>query len=168
MVDVTVQIGDEIVDQIASAVVAQLSAAVAVRHEWLDVAEAAAYMRCEKQRIYDLHSQQRLRAAKDGSRLLFRREWLDEYLQGRGVPGDGHTFMLERLSETGREVLGMALREALSLGSNSIRAEDVFLGCLRVGVLGISQDDTSDLRSAVIKAMGELKRVVREDSEASS
>jgi excisionase family DNA binding protein len=49
---------------------------------WLDVAEAAAYMRCSKQRVYDLSASGRLRTGKDGSRSLFRREWLDEYLEG--------------------------------------------------------------------------------------
>jgi excisionase family DNA binding protein len=50
--------------------------------EWLDVDDAAAYMRCAKQRVYDLSSSGRLRVAKDGSRSLFRREWLDSYLEG--------------------------------------------------------------------------------------
>lgn len=56
--------------------------------EWLDAAEAAAYMRASKQRVYDLTSSGRLRCAKDGSRSLFRREWLDAYLapdERRGV-----------------------------------------------------------------------------------
>lgn len=48
---------------------------------WLDVAEAASYLRCDRQRIYDLVSQERLRCAKDGSRSLFRREWLDAHVE---------------------------------------------------------------------------------------
>jgi excisionase family DNA binding protein len=47
---------------------------------WLDVTEAADYLRCGRQRVYDLVSGGRLRVAKDGSRSLFRREWLDAYL----------------------------------------------------------------------------------------
>jgi excisionase family DNA binding protein len=56
---------------------------------WLDVAAAAHHLgyaadsRRGRQRIYDLVSQRRLRFAKDGSRLLFRRSWLDDYLEGR-------------------------------------------------------------------------------------
>jgi excisionase family DNA binding protein len=47
---------------------------------WLDVSETAAYLRCSRQRIYDLVSAGRLRPAKDGSRSLFHRDWLDRYL----------------------------------------------------------------------------------------
>ena len=52
---------------------------------WLDVDGAAEYLACEPQRIYDLTSQGRLRAARDGRRRLFRREWLDAYLLGEEV-----------------------------------------------------------------------------------
>ncbi len=46
--------------------------------------QAAAYISADKQRIYDLRSQDRLRCVKDGSRLLTRRSWLDAYLEGGG------------------------------------------------------------------------------------
>ena len=49
---------------------------------WIDVEEAAEYMACKPQRIYDLVSQGRMRHRKDGRRLLFRRSWLDAYLEG--------------------------------------------------------------------------------------
>jgi excisionase family DNA binding protein len=45
---------------------------------WLNVESAAAYLDCGPKRIYDLVSQRRVRYAKDGRRVLFRREWLDE------------------------------------------------------------------------------------------
>lgn len=44
---------------------------------WLDVAAAANHLSCNSKRIYDLVAQKRLRSARDGRRLLFRREWLD-------------------------------------------------------------------------------------------
>jgi excisionase family DNA binding protein len=44
------------------------------------VAEAADYLRCSKQRVYDLTASGRLPVSKDGTRSLFRREWLDAYL----------------------------------------------------------------------------------------
>lgn len=47
---------------------------------WVDVAGAATYLRCERQRIYDLVSEGKIQPARDGRRLLFRREWLDTYL----------------------------------------------------------------------------------------
>jgi excisionase family DNA binding protein len=48
---------------------------------WLSSADAAEYLRCSKQRVFDLTSQRRLRVAKDGSRSLYRQEWLDAYLE---------------------------------------------------------------------------------------
>lgn len=43
--------------------------------------EAAGYLRCSRQRIYDLVSSRRLRAMKDGRRSLFRYEDLDGLLE---------------------------------------------------------------------------------------
>ena len=48
---------------------------------YLTVKQAAAYLGCEPQRIYDLNSQERLETVKDGSRLLTRRSWIDHYLK---------------------------------------------------------------------------------------
>jgi excisionase family DNA binding protein len=45
------------------------------------VDEAAAYLRCKKQRIYDLHWQGRLPAKREGRRLLFTRRALDAQLE---------------------------------------------------------------------------------------
>lgn len=47
---------------------------------WLDVAAGAAYLCCSAKRIYDLVALGQLRCARDGRRLLFRREWLDAAL----------------------------------------------------------------------------------------
>jgi excisionase family DNA binding protein len=52
------------------------------REGYWTVAEASTYMSCDRQRIYDLNSQRRLRCVKDGKRLLTRRVWIDEYLEG--------------------------------------------------------------------------------------
>jgi excisionase family DNA binding protein len=58
---------------------------------WLNVDEAAEWLRCKPKRIYDLVSQHRLQAHHDGSRLLFRRDELDAYVleaddSAHGVP----------------------------------------------------------------------------------
>lgn len=53
----------------------------ATRECWLTVDQAADYLGCRRQRIYNLVSQRRLRHRKDGSRVLFRRHWLDELLE---------------------------------------------------------------------------------------
>lgn len=69
---------DDLVDAIARRVVELLPTSQTTEDDpWLDVEEAAERLRCPTSRIYDLKSQQRLRWAKDGSRLIFRRSWVD-------------------------------------------------------------------------------------------
>ena len=48
--------------------------------QYLGVAEASKYLSCNPRRIYDLHSERKLRCVKDGSRLLTRASWIDAYL----------------------------------------------------------------------------------------
>jgi excisionase family DNA binding protein len=47
---------------------------------YLTVAEAAAYLRASRQRVYDLLSSRRLSRRKDGARVLISRAELDAYL----------------------------------------------------------------------------------------
>ena len=47
---------------------------------WLDVAGAADYLHCSRQRVYDLISQGALTPARDGRRVLLRRDQIDAYL----------------------------------------------------------------------------------------
>jgi excisionase family DNA binding protein len=47
---------------------------------YLTVAEAAAYLRASRQRVYDLLSSRRLSRHKDGARVLISRAELDAYL----------------------------------------------------------------------------------------
>jgi excisionase family DNA binding protein len=50
------------------------------RSPYLNVDEAAEYLRCDRQRIYDLVSSGRLTRLKDGSRLLLLRQDLDNHV----------------------------------------------------------------------------------------
>ena len=54
------------------------------RSPWLDVAGAAEYLKCPKSRLYALVSAGRVPHAKDGSRLLFRRDELDAWIRNGG------------------------------------------------------------------------------------
>ena len=47
---------------------------------WLTVAEAADYLRCSRQRIYDLRSSGRLSRHGDGGRALIDRQELDDLI----------------------------------------------------------------------------------------
>jgi hypothetical protein len=69
-------------DQLAAALATRLGAAASDQRddEWLDVAAAARHLCCPASRIYDLKAAGRLRYAKEGTRLLFRRDWLDDAL----------------------------------------------------------------------------------------
>ncbi len=74
---------DELVEAIAERVVERLAKSAPAQVEpmpWLDADAAARYLASGRQRIYDLVDQGRVRVARDGRRLLFRREWLDECL----------------------------------------------------------------------------------------
>jgi excisionase family DNA binding protein len=48
--------------------------------ELLDPGEAAEFLRCRRQRVYELHSAGKLRGYRDGGRLLFRRVDLEVYV----------------------------------------------------------------------------------------
>ena len=50
--------------------------------ELLTVQEVADLLRCKRQRVYDLLSQDRLPHLKDGSRVLIRRSEVLAYLEG--------------------------------------------------------------------------------------
>lgn len=76
----SVQIPPDFVEAVASRV-AELLAAPTVS-PYLTVDEAAQYLRCSRQRVYDLLSSRRLTKLKDGSRVLLRRDELDEYVAG--------------------------------------------------------------------------------------
>ena len=74
-------IPDELVERIA----ARAAELLPEQHrptepELLTAAEAADYLRCGKQRVYDLVSQGRLPHLKDGARVLIRRADLLAYL----------------------------------------------------------------------------------------
>jgi excisionase family DNA binding protein len=63
----------------AAIVVEQLAGAPS--SPYLTVAEAADYLRCSRQRVYDLLTSRRLSRLKDGTRTLLRRDELDAWLE---------------------------------------------------------------------------------------
>ncbi len=93
MIQLGVQLSDDELQRLAGVVADLLAergvggagAPEADPDPWLDVDAAAAYLCCRPKRIYDLKSQGRIRFARDGSRLLFRRSWLDAYLDESSV-----------------------------------------------------------------------------------
>jgi excisionase family DNA binding protein len=80
--EITLDLPEYVIDEIADRVADIIEQRARAADEWYSVIDAAAYLRCSKQRIYDLRHDGRLRAHRDGRRLLFRREELDAYLAG--------------------------------------------------------------------------------------
>jgi excisionase family DNA binding protein len=52
---------------------------------WLNVAEAAEHLSCPASRLYALNSAGRIPVHRDGSRLLFDRNELDEWVRAGGA-----------------------------------------------------------------------------------
>jgi excisionase family DNA binding protein len=78
---------DHALDRLAEALaprLAALAAETSAVEAWLDVDGASRHLICPKSRIYALVSVRRIPFHKDGSRLLFRREELDEWVRAGG------------------------------------------------------------------------------------
>jgi excisionase family DNA binding protein len=84
LVDALAPVLDELVDRVVELVLARLEGAAA-GSPYLNVREAAEYLRCKPQRIYDLLSSRRLMKYGDGGRPLLLRSELDEYV-ARSLP----------------------------------------------------------------------------------
>jgi excisionase family DNA binding protein len=80
-----IEVPKKLIDAIAERVVSLLSERVESEPErWIGVDQAAVHLACPKSRIYDLVSARRIPHERDGSRLLFRRADLDEWVSSRG------------------------------------------------------------------------------------
>jgi excisionase family DNA binding protein len=71
---------------IAAALAEQIRAQVRATppSPYLNIQEAAEYLRCKPQRVYDLVSARVLERYKDGTRVLVRRDEIDAYLASLG------------------------------------------------------------------------------------
>jgi excisionase family DNA binding protein len=86
MAAVSLEIADELLERIAERAAALLAdRQVAQPGGFLDVRGAADFLACPKSRIYALVSAGRLPHHHDGSRLLFDREELREYVRRGGA-----------------------------------------------------------------------------------
>jgi excisionase family DNA binding protein len=84
---------EAVAERAAALVLERLEARTA--SPYLSVEEAAEYLRCSPQRIYDLRSSRRLTRGGDGSRALVLRSELDE-LVARELPPASQTVMNTR------------------------------------------------------------------------
>lgn len=77
---VTIELTDEQVDVIAARAATLVPAAPA-GSPWLTAAEAADWLRCATDRVYDLIALGKLSPRRDGRRVLLHRDDLDAYLE---------------------------------------------------------------------------------------
>jgi excisionase family DNA binding protein len=82
---INLTVPDELIEEIVAVVVARLNVQPPAESPYMSVDEAADYMRCKKQRVYDLISARRLTRLKDGTRVLLRRGEIDAYLETRAT-----------------------------------------------------------------------------------
>lgn len=80
----SIVLSDEALAAIAERVASLLAERDRVLHPepWIGVVEAAEHLHCRPQRIYSLVHQGRVSPRREGSRLLFRRSELDQWLLG--------------------------------------------------------------------------------------
>jgi excisionase family DNA binding protein len=84
LIELTIRLTDEQLAQIAEQAAALVPAVPsAVASPWLNVADAADWLRCGKDRIYDLIALGKLHPRRDGRRVLLHRDDLDAYIEGR-------------------------------------------------------------------------------------
>ena len=77
---------DELLDAVADRVVLRLGAKHQQQQEqqWMNADEAAAHLRCNRQRLYNLVADRRIPHEHEGKRLLFDRAALDEWVRNGG------------------------------------------------------------------------------------
>lgn len=93
---ISVVVPDSLIDEIAAIAAHIVVARLDITGETgiptlMTVTEAADYLRCKPQRIYDLVSSRRIPRFKDGSRTLIARADIDAYLQQE--PGLRHVAL---------------------------------------------------------------------------
>ena len=82
------ELPDHLLAAIADRVLARLAASTDVEREpasYLDVSGAAEFLACPTSRVYSLVSAKRIPVHRDGSRLLFDRGELREYVNNGGA-----------------------------------------------------------------------------------
>lgn len=84
MTGLSLEVPEELVEQIARRVAEMLGDRGGRPEPWVGVSDAAAHLSCKPQRIYDLvHRQDETRVPhrKEGSRLLFKLSELDRWVE---------------------------------------------------------------------------------------
>ena len=77
---------DELLDAVADRVLLRLGAKhQQQKQQWMNADEAAAHLRCNRQRLYNLVAEGRVPHEHEGKRLLFDRAALDQWVRNGGA-----------------------------------------------------------------------------------
>jgi excisionase family DNA binding protein len=85
---VPLELDDAVLDALAERIAPRVAARLGHQEasaRWLDVADAADLLRCPRSRVYALVSARRVPVHRDGSRLLFDRAELDQWVRAGGA-----------------------------------------------------------------------------------
>jgi excisionase family DNA binding protein len=74
------ELDDAALDVLAERLAPRLAARSLGQSPWLNAVDAARYLACSRDRLYDLVGVGKLKPRRDGRRLLFSRTDLDAYL----------------------------------------------------------------------------------------
>jgi excisionase family DNA binding protein len=72
---------DHLAELLAPRLASRLDRSDQPKSRWLNAEQAAEYLACSRDRLYDLAQLGKLEPRRDGRRLLFRRADLDAYLE---------------------------------------------------------------------------------------
>ena len=78
------ELDDQALDALAERLAPRLAVTAPAPERWLSVAEAAEHLSCPTSRIYSLASAGRIPCEREGSRLLFNRSELDDWVRAGG------------------------------------------------------------------------------------
>jgi excisionase family DNA binding protein len=79
------ELDDSALDELAERLAPRLAARLVSTQDsrpWLNAEQAAEYLTCSRERLYDLVQLHKLEPCRDGRRLVFKRTDLDAYLTG--------------------------------------------------------------------------------------
>jgi excisionase family DNA binding protein len=80
------ELDDDALDRLAALLAPRIEARIGARPKgpWLDARECAAHIKAPISRVYALSSSGGIPAHRDGSRLLFKRDELDAWIESGG------------------------------------------------------------------------------------
>jgi excisionase family DNA binding protein len=86
MTSVEIRLDDRDIDRLADLLAERVAERiVAQRSPWLDAHEAADYLRCSLSRVRKLTMLAEVPSHRDGGRVLYRRDELDQYVAAGGA-----------------------------------------------------------------------------------